>query len=333
MTESKHNQELDSETLERVLTEALSCEPLSDVAMQRLRDGALREWVSANRQPRRVRYIPNWAWAAAAALVCIAVGISALLRPGTPVETFGSVVRVDSGGNELADGWLHHHTVKAGSVLIGGDRLTCRGSALIALAVGGTLRVAADSVLTFSSATDLTLQRGRIYLDFPPDGSAAALGVKTWAGTIVHVGTQYEVLSDSQIVRIRVREGRVELRRESVRTVLDAGTQLTANRDGSLSTHEIPTYGGDWQWVASLAPDYEIEGQPLVRFLQWVARELGRPIEFADPHAREVAERTILHGSVKGRDPMEALVTVLSTTSLSYEIRGDTIWIQSSHDS
>ena len=157
------------------------------------------------------------------------------------------------------------------------------------------------------------------------------MSVRTWAGTIDHVGTEFEVLSNQQVVRIRVREGRVQLRSESGRTLLDAGTQLTANADGSVVRKGIESYGEDWSWVAQLAPDYEIEGQPLLNFLQWAARELGRPVKFSDPHAREVAEHTILHGSVKGREPMDALSTVLSTTSLTYEIRGDTIWIKSYH--
>jgi hypothetical protein len=98
-----------------------------------------------------------------------------------------------------------------------------------------------------------------------------------------------------------------------------------------VSRREIDTYGRDWLWVAALAPDYEIEGRPLLGFLEWASREIGRPLKFSDSNARAVAERTILHGSVRGREPLDALSSVLATTSLTYEIRGDTIWIQSGH--
>jgi len=137
------------------------------------------------------------------------------------------------------------------------------------------------------------------------------------------------VLSDAAIVRIRVREGRVRLRSESNETLLEAGTELTADRKGHIARGRIASHAPDWLWVAALTPDYEIEGRPLVDFLQWAARELGCEVRFSDSRAREVAERTVLHGSVKGREPMDALRSVLSTTSLTYEIRGDTIWIQS----
>jgi hypothetical protein len=149
---------------------------------------------------------------------------------------------------------------------------------------------------------------------------------------IEHVGTEFEVLSNDRLVRLRVREGAVRLKGESRDIAAEAGTELTAMSDGTVTQSTVATYGRDWLWVAALAPDYEIEGKPLLGFLQWVSRETGRQVEFSDAHAREVAERTILHGSVRGREPLDALSSVLSTTSLSYQIRGNAIWIQSGND-
>jgi hypothetical protein len=148
---------------------------------------------------------------------------------------------------------------------------------------------------------------------------------------VEHVGTGFEVLSNKEIVRLRVREGRVRLYGRTEEIIADAGTELTATSGGVVSRRSISTYGSDWFWVAALAHDYDIEGRPLLGFLEWASRELGRPLKFSDAHAREVAERTILHGTVRGREPLDALASVLATTSLSYEIRGDTIWIQSGH--
>jgi hypothetical protein len=174
------------------------------------------------------------------------------------------------------------------------------------------------------------LQRGQIYVDLPPGTTAKSpFQVATRAGIVEHLGTAFEVLSGPQIVRLRVREGRVRLRGETAEVIAEAGTELTATKAGVVSRRSISTYGRDWLWVAALAPDYEIEGRPLLGFLEWASRELGRPLRFSDAHAREVAERTILHGSVSGREPLDALASVLATTSLSYEIRGNTIWIQS----
>jgi len=153
----------------------------------------------------------------------------------------------------------------------------------------------------------------------------------TREGTIEHVGTGFEVLEDDRMMRLRVREGRVLLHRDIEQVLAEAGTELTALPGSPVSRRAIDTYGSDWLWVAALAPEYEIEGRPLLGFLQWASRELGRPLKFSDSHAHAVAERTILHGSVRGRQPLDALSSVLATTSLTYEIRGDTIWIQSGH--
>jgi hypothetical protein len=42
-----------------------------------------------------------------------------------------------------------------------------------------------------------------------------------------------------------------------------------------------------------------------------------------------VADATILHGTLHGQAPIEALANVLATTSLTYELRGDSIWVHS----
>jgi ferric-dicitrate binding protein FerR (iron transport regulator) len=152
---------------------------------------------------------------------------------------------------------------------------------------------------------------------------------------IEHVGTGFEVLSDDASVRIRVREGRIRLRAASRAggnsndVLADAGTELLAAPGGGIVQRPVPTYGNDWVWVASLAPTYEIEGQPLLNFLQWVSRELGRRLEFGDSAARDIAARTILHGSIREHEPLDALANVLATTSLRYEILGDAIRVNS----
>ncbi len=314
MTEPRSDDDLD-----RALTQGLHTEPLSEAAMARLRTVALQEW-RQNSQPRaRGSRSSLWLAVAAAALICIVLGATWLRQHGTPKEVFGVVARADPGEGEIGSGRTLH----------AGDLLTTHGPVLITLSTGGTLRVAPGTVLKLTSASEAALSRGRIYLDFPAAPVSRPFDISTRLGTLEHVGTEYEVLSNDQVVRIRVREGRVRLRHDSTQTVLDAGTQLLADSAGHMTRGSIEPYGRDWLWVAALAPDYEIEGRPLLDFLQWAARELGRSVKFSDSHAREVAQRTILHGSVKGRDPMDALSTVLSTTTLTYEIREDTIWIQS----
>jgi hypothetical protein len=326
--DTHQNPDRSEDSLSRILTEALHTGPPNPETLQRLHNTASREWVLAV-NTRRSRPRPLL-WSAAAALAILIVGGAWLTwQPAAP-QKFGVVARTEAEGGEIAEGLLRHRTLKTGTTLNVGDKLTTHSPVLITLTAGGSLRIAPDTVLQLPTPTDTELQRGQIYLDLPPTAHfTSPFRVSTRAGTIEHVGTEFEVLSHDQTVRIRVREGRVRLHNPSRDTLINAGTQLTANPDGSINESLISPYGSDWLWVAALTPDYDIEGQPLLNFLQWAARELGRPVKFADAHAREVAERTILHGSVKGREPLQALSSVLSTTSLTYEIRGDTIWVQS----
>ena len=317
--------------IERILTEALHTGPPDTETLERLRIAASREWQASVNSPRsRIPRPRVWA-AAAAALLCLIAAGTWFLRGAVGTEPFGVVVRTEGKTGKISEDLFHHKPLAAAVALHVGDALQSPGAALITLAKGGTLRVAPDTVLKLTSATEIVLQHGKIYLDFPPASASSAFEVSTRAGTIAHVGTAFEVLSNDEMVRIRVREGRVRLRHDSQEMLLDVGTQLTADRAGNITRGTVAPYGRDWLWVAQLVPDPEIEGRPLLEFLHWVAHELGRKVQFADPHAQEVAERTILHGSVKDREPMEALHSVLSTTTLTYEIRGDTIWIQSGH--
>jgi hypothetical protein len=333
MTEGETNgQDTDLEArVDRALANALRTEPLGPDALGRIRVATAREWQLATGKSGRSVRARRGLWVSFAAALCIlTITVLWYVSPGPGSAIFGRIARSDVGNAYVRFEILRQRALNVGDSLRSGDTLTTHGPALIALSNGGTLRIAADTVIEISGKTQALLHRGQIYVDLPPGAiGKGPFQVVTSAGTVEHVGTEFEVLSKEQVVRLRVREGRVRLRRASDEVIAEAGTELMATEAGEVSRRSISTYGRDWLWVAALAPDYEIEGRPLLGFLEWVSRELGRPLEFADAHSRELAERTVLHGSVRGREPLDALASVLATTSLSYEIRGDAIWIQS----
>ncbi|MDB6088013.1 MAG: hypothetical protein JWN85_797 [Gammaproteobacteria bacterium] len=324
--EERSDAEVDS-----ALTDALRTRPMDPRALARMREAVAHEWrasVATEHRPLRSR---RWLWTSLAAAVAIStLTLGWFAWPVTAPVSFGSIARSETGDVEVRSALVLHHALHAGDVLRTGDKFTAQGPTLVALSSGGTLRIAGNSVVEITSATEIRLERGMIYVDKPPAlGGSGRLRVLTQAGLLEHLGTAFEVLSEGQKVRVRVREGRIRMHTGSSDVVADAGTELLATPDREVSQHPIPTYGGDWLWVAALTPDYDIEGQALLGYLQWVTRELGQRLEFADAHAREVAERTILHGTVRGRAPLDSLANVLATTTLAYELRGDTIWIQS----
>jgi ferric-dicitrate binding protein FerR (iron transport regulator) len=241
-------------------------------------------------------------------------------------------VRVDGPVPAVHTGLFRHRLLDPGDRLRSGDTVITQGPALVALERGGTLRLAPGSVFEVRGRNALDLKRGTIYLELPPGPGGLVtdtVTVDTAAGRVQHVGTQFEVASFSGDVRIRVREGRVRFASATGAVVADAGTELLVSAAGTLSRRAMPTYGRDWLWIAALAPDYQLENKRLIEFLEWSSRESGRKLEFTDSEARELAGRTILHGTIRGREPLDALGSVLATTSLHYELRGDTIRVHS----
>ncbi|MDB6042073.1 MAG: hypothetical protein JWM63_624 [Gammaproteobacteria bacterium] len=331
MTEEIGSAEKKSDAdLDHALSSALRTAPLHPETLARVRAAVENEWRAAAAVERPSSRSRRWLWTSLAATIAVgALALGWFARPGGTAASFGSISRLNSGDIDVRFAMVRHHSLQAGSPVRVGDILTAEGPALISLVGGGTLRITAATVVDVMGANEIRLERGMIYVD-KPLAASGNLRVLTRAGTVEHVGTAFEILSNDQQVRVRVREGRIRLRSTSGDVMADAGTELLATPDGKVAQHSINTYGGDWIWVAALAPEYEIEGHPLLDFLQWVSRELGRPVKFADEHARDVAEHTILHGTVRGRAPLDALANVLTTTTLVYEMRGETIWVQSS---
>src|SRR5690606_33845959 len=94
-----------------------------------------------------------------------------------------------------------------------------------------------------------------------------------------------------------------------------AGEALRIDAAGTIERRVIE---GDaaWAWVEKLPTPIAIEGQSLAGFLRWYAQETGRRIVFADDRTRARAAAAILHGSVDGLPPAEALAIVTASVDL-----------------
>ena len=322
------------------LRKALETAPLDHAALDRIKAATSREWRSATervsaRSDRRRRW---WMGAlAATAGVAGLIVLGMVMRSGGEPAVVGTLSRLHAGSIEARWAIMRHRPLHVGDALRVGETILAQGPALVSLAGGGTLRIAAGTAIEMSSKTRLTLQQGLIYMDTPlamdtppaPAGGAE-LQLMTSAGLVEHLGTAYEVLSDGRTVRIRVREGRIRLVDAANAVVAGRGIELTAGSQGTVSRRNFDPYGADWAWVASLTPEFSTDGRSLFDFLQWASRELGRHLQFSDPRAEQIARRTILHGSIQGDGVLEFLSTVLQTTSLTYEIQAGAVRVHSS---
>jgi ferric-dicitrate binding protein FerR (iron transport regulator) len=324
--------------LDELLRKALETTALDRAALDRINAATTREWrLATQRAPAPlVRARRLWIGALAAAGIAGLIVLGVVMRYGGEPAVVGTLSRLHAGSIEAHWAIVRHRALRVGDALRVGETIVAQAPALVSLAGGGTLRIAAGAAIEMSSKTRLTLQQGLIYMDTPlamgtpPAAAGGELQLMTSAGLIEHLGTAYEVLSDGSTVRIRVREGKIRLVNAANAVIAVQGTELTAGSQGTVSRRDFNPYGADWAWVMSLAPEFNTDGRSLLEFLQWASRELGRQLEFADPRAQEIAGHTILHGYIRGDGVQESLSTVLQTTSLTYEIQAGAVRVHSS---
>jgi hypothetical protein len=317
----------DDGPIERSLEAGLRRKPLDAEAYARIHAAVATEW-KATIRPRSRWGTGRWGIAAglAAAVLIAAIG----LRFFAATAVLGVAARVEGDGLVSSSTFLPKRHIGVGGVLRVGDMLMARGSVLVELKGGGTLRIANGTRFEAISADGVALHEGEIYVDLPPALPRTSIFiVRTALGLVEHVGTQFDVATVDQDVRIRIREGIVRLRRGSETETAASGTELLVPKAGPTSQRTIPTHGPQWSWIEALEPDYAIEDRKLMDFLLWTARETGRRLSFGDDRARDVAERTHLHGSIHGMPPATALEMVLTTTSLRYEFEEDLIRVSS----
>ncbi|MEO8313171.1 MAG: FecR domain-containing protein [Pseudomonadota bacterium] len=321
-----------SDVVEAALRASLRVNALSPEALSRIRAEAEGEWRALARSPSRRRW-RGFAMAASIALATLAVSWSVrslYLEEPTPVVV-GNLVRLDSPGVRVSKRFVSGDTLQAGAPLHVGQSLIFEGNAAVDLASGETLRVARGTTLYVEAERVIQLRAGDVYLEVSPSmRTASGMVLRTNAGDFQHVGTQFmlETLGDNTV--LRVREGSVRWQSDERVETTNAGTELVIGPDQKVSRKPIATSGKEWAWVEALAPAYEIENRSLSEFLGWVSRETGRTLTFADSATRQQAMKTTLHGSIHGLAALEALSTVMQTTSLHHELLRGEIRISSS---
>jgi len=294
--------------------------PRPDARLQAaVRKAVAAEWraVVAARWRRRQR----WSVAAVAVFAAVMAGalVPRLVEPGPVVA---AVMRVN-GAVDIEGGRLLARPVRAvaGDALHAGSTIRSGAGSRLALEINGiALRLDQDSELVVRAADSVELRHGAVYLDSGAQGGASPpLVIGTRFGSVEHLGTQYETRVSADGLRVRVREGRVQLQRVGQEAVNgQAGEQLMLDSDGVVRRQHIARDGMDWAWVSEIAPAYDIEDRSLFDFLLWVSRETGCELAFGSAAVEQLARDTVLHGSIQGLSPERALSAVLVATSLQH---------------
>jgi ferric-dicitrate binding protein FerR (iron transport regulator) len=282
--------------------------------------------VARARRLRR-RLVVAGALLGAAAVVVLAVRVRLFVRSETasaPIvaATIATAERVDGDGvtrRSTAD--APRVAVAAGSTLAANEEIETglTGRLAFRLTGGASVRVDRGSRVRLASATALDLAGGAVYIDSGPGG--ASLEVRTPLGLVKDVGTQFETRLESGGLRVRVRSGLVELHRGATIASTRPGWETRVGATGT-ATRAVPTFGPDWEWVAALAPGFDVDRRPLAAYLEYLCREHGWTLAYADTRLARDASGILVHGSVAGLTPTDALSVVLSTSGLTFRLDG-----------
>jgi len=325
----------DSDQIEQLLRLAGPREAVPSERALRVKAEVRAEWRRQTRA-RSQRITIGWSLGALATAALVLAGVR-LVNDGSPPESprptvatleilSGSVRPVPPSEAGVAE----PRPLQVGDSLRAGSGVdtTAGGRAALRLADAVSVRVDTGTRLRLESEATLVLEAGAIYVDSGASRGAGALEVRTRLGVARDIGTRFEVRLNGAALRVRVRDGLVQLTQNRPSTELRAGQshdakpgdEVTLDEDGSAVRRSVPVYGADWDWAATLARPFELEGRTLREFLDWISEENGWQLRFADAAVEQKASDAILHGSIQGLTPDEALAAVLPPSGVEHQL-------------
>lgn len=292
-------------------------------------------WLARHRRVRRLRI------AGLAAAVVAAIAIAVLLRMPEPVPALATVAVADRVIGDvsisvatLADDSAARDLLQPGVPIAQHRTIRSAGNALagLKLANGASLRVAPGTSLRLESASEIALEHGRIYLDTAGAPPAAQFAIRTRAGIVRDIGTQFEVLSNAARLRVRVRDGEIELASGAQLVHAHRGEELVVTAGEEVRRQQFAPTDSGWDWTRELAPPFETDQARVADLLAWVGRETGREVVYADATVRNAAAATRISGSIAGLAPEQTMTIALAATLLQARIDGERIVVARAGD-
>lgn len=270
-------------------------------------------------------------WVAAAGVAGVAVCAAVLLKiapspQSSEAQQVASVARIN-GQLQTFGPEARWASRTVGENLIIGETVATPATSRAALSFRDGLSVRLDhgTRIELVAENRVRLHVGALYVDAPPISGARrnALTVETATVSIQHLGTQYSVRTVVDWLEVGVREGHVLINGGDGVYTGSPGEKLHLTSAGQVTRTPLAPDDAEWRWATQVVPAFDINGQTLVAFLEWVARETGRELVYASPAARDAASEVRLRGAIEGLELNAALNAVLSTTKLRQYNAGD----------
>jgi ferric-dicitrate binding protein FerR (iron transport regulator) len=288
---------------------------------ERVGRAAHAAWRAVVARRRRRRFL----YALAAGVAVTGVAGMLLLPGGVPAETAARVETVSGTADVFDASGDRWQPLARGAELARGAVLRTQGGRAALTLVGGeSLRIGERTQVEIATATRAFLRSGTLYFD---SGGAAESGggrleIVTPHGALRDLGTQFEAHSSTASLRVRVREGAVEvLAAGTPAATVAAGEEAALEGDGPMRRRSFPADHEAWEWAVSLASLDTLDGRIALDVLRWAAREMGKELRFADPTIEQRLGTTVLSGAQPDLKPAETLDVVIATADgLAYEL-------------
>lgn len=301
------------DVIERLLRLAGPRKAVSSDRLLRVKSAVRAEWRAQVRTRRRNTSLA-WSVGGLAAAALLIIGLRVAMREdATVVNPELNVGTLDGTGESLQSGRV--------VATAAGD------FALIRLSSGAEVRIDRNTRVRVMSAAAITLEQGGMYVSSDVTSPSASLEVHTKFGVARDIGTRFEVRIGDSSLRVRVREGVVQLQQTRQSYEAKAGEELSLDASGSLVRRSVPVYGSDWDWTLAAAPPFEIDGRTLREFLDWITTENGWQLRFADTDTEQKSSGNILRGSIDGMTPLESLAAVLPVSGVEYHLENGVLLV------
>lgn len=313
-TKSENSTMADIDAVETLLEKAEPRAAPPRQMEQDVRAAVQSEWAAVSGKRQRRRAFRNIA-AAATILLAVVFTFTSLQQTAVPaievalLDQSKGTLRLYSSELEAMD--------DAGKTLFAGQILqTGKDSAAgLAWSDGGSLRVDENTRIELLSTGEIFLHSGRVYFDSFGTDAGAAFAIQTEHGLVSHIGTQFMAAASDADLVVSVREGEVNIAGIAYDQTVHRGQRAELSGAGRPVTTNTSGVGDAWAWVESVSPNISVDGMTGYEFLQWVGRETGFTIYYANEAVNQIARTTELMGTVNA-DPRTELRLRMLTMDL-----------------
>lgn len=272
---------------------------------------------------RRRRWL---AVAASIAGVAVTAGVIQGLLPSEPSQAARLALLQGAVEYVPHDSTTWRRVADPGMVLTAGTRVRTGigGRAALMLAGGGSLRIDQGTRIVLADPF-VELVSGTLYFDSDGRPATAPVEIRTAFGVVRDTGTQFEVRAGPGSMRVRVRTGQIAIVGSPVTddVVARAGNEIEVMPDREPVERPFAPDDPAWSWAESLAVAPSAQTQSILAWLNWIAHESGKRLEFESRNAELRAQIEDFVGDPKGLTPMQLLGLITATSDFSYELTDD----------